>query len=165
MFLCTEFSKFYVTAFVRIFFLFETLQVQHENNFEITGTTSTTMVVIGNVWYPVMWNSFWCLSHFQLLLISEVNKLDIFKQDWLADEVNEMKVTLENITVARDWLLGMGYGAMMNNITIQYCQPMPRQLLQSVEIPQLTQVTDFITNNQWYCCSVEDTPSIYLELF
>ncbi|XP_071835062.1 uncharacterized protein [Apostichopus japonicus] len=65
--------------------------------------------------------------------------LTMYEQDWLADEVNDLKACLENITVARDWLLGMGYGAMMNNITIQYCEPMPRHLLQSLEIPHLTQ--------------------------
>lgn len=51
-----------------------------------------------------------------------------------------MDATLENITVGRTWMMGIAYGAMKNDMYLQFCMPMARHLLQSVEIPQLTQV-------------------------
>lgn len=52
-----------------------------------------------------------------------------------------LKVTHTNINIGRDWLLQMGHGAEINGMTIQYCQALPRHMLQSVEIPAVTQVT------------------------
>lgn len=74
-------------------------------------------------------------------------------KDWLNDEFAEMKCTLENVTVGRKWLLDMGDAAMRNNLTIQYCMPMARHLLQSVEIPHMNQARasgDYHPgNDQW----------------
>lgn len=47
---------------------------------------------------------------------------------------------LEDVTLARTWLLQMGAGAEKAGITIQYCMPFIRHLLHSVEVPAVTQV-------------------------
>lgn len=77
----------------------------------------------------------------------------IYFQDWLNDEFEDMKCTLENVNVARKWLLDMGNAALRNNLTIQYCMPMVRHLLQSVEIPRMNQARasgDYHPgNDQW----------------
>ncbi|XP_071835064.1 uncharacterized protein [Apostichopus japonicus] len=79
--------------------------------------------------------------------------LTLYEQDWLNDEFEDMKCTLENVTVARKWLLDMGNAALRNNLTIQYCMPMVRHLLQSVEIPRMNQARasgDYHPgNDQW----------------
>ena len=51
-----------------------------------------------------------------------------------------MNATLEDVTVARTWMNTMSAGASKNGIPIQLCMPMPRHLLQSVEMPAVTQV-------------------------
>jgi len=64
-----------------------------------------------------------------------------------------MNATQNSVTNARDWLLYMGNAARALNITIQYCMPLPLHLLQSVEIPRVTQsrVSDDYNpgNSQW----------------
>jgi hypothetical protein len=51
------------------------------------------------------------------------------------------------------WLKQMGAAAMRYDLTIQYCMPWPRHLLQSVEIPVVTQARvsdDYVPgNSQW----------------
>lgn len=74
-----------------------------------------------------------------LLASSKEWGLFLYEQDWLNQQFESMNATLENITVGRTWLMDMAYGAKKNNMYLQYCMPMARHLLQSVEIPQLTQ--------------------------
>ncbi|KAJ8044597.1 hypothetical protein HOLleu_07382 [Holothuria leucospilota] len=79
--------------------------------------------------------------------------LTLYEQDWLNVEFEELNCTLENVTVARKWLMDMGHAAMVNDMTIQYCMPMARHLLQTVEIPHMNQARasgDYIPGNgQW----------------
>ncbi|XP_070579108.1 uncharacterized protein [Ptychodera flava] len=79
--------------------------------------------------------------------------LILYEQDWLDNEVEYMHSTVQNITVTRNWLIQMGNGASKNNINILYCMPMPRHILQSVEVPAVTLVRasgDYKAgNNQW----------------
>ncbi|XP_072031491.1 uncharacterized protein [Amphiura filiformis] len=79
--------------------------------------------------------------------------LAMYEQDWLAKQFEEMTSTLQNISVAKTWLNTMGAGAAMSDIAIQFCQPMPRFLLQSVQMPTVTQSRASIDyqpgNSQW----------------
>ncbi|XP_071834017.1 uncharacterized protein [Apostichopus japonicus] len=79
--------------------------------------------------------------------------LFLYEQDWLNQQFESMDATLENITVGRTWMMGIAYGAMKNDMYLQFCMPMARHLLQSVEIPQLTQARasgDYQPgNDQW----------------
>ena len=61
-------------------------------------------------------------------------------QDFLDKQFSEMDITMENVTVGRQWLMQMGSAATKNDLPIQYCMPMARHLLQSVEIDSVTQV-------------------------
>ena len=66
--------------------------------------------------------------------------LRVYEQDWLYNEfyiyVSQM---LENVDLGRTWLLQMGQGAQKNDLTIQYCMPHIRHLLQSLEVSAVTQ--------------------------
>ncbi len=58
----------------------------------------------------------------------------------LFNELDGVDAILTNLTLGRQWLLQMGMGADSAGVTIQYCMPFPRHVLQSVEIPAVTQV-------------------------
>lgn len=81
-------------------------------------------------------------EEFWNFLLSDSKKswdLKLYEQDWLDHQFEQMSCTLENVTVARRWLMDMGKGAMQNNLPIQYCMPLAKHLLQTVEIPHVTQ--------------------------
>lgn len=63
-----------------------------------------------------------------------------YEQDWLTNQIMNVKQVLRDINLGRNWLLQMGEGALKNNITIQYCMSQSRHVLQSLEIPAVTQV-------------------------
>ncbi|PIK42555.1 hypothetical protein BSL78_20580 [Apostichopus japonicus] len=95
-------------------------------------------------------------EEFWNFLLSSAKKewgLILYEQDWLNHQFEDMSCTLENVTVARKWLMDMGKGAMRNGLPIQYCMPMARHLLQTVEIPHVTQARasdDYHPgNDQW----------------
>nr|XP_006815625.1 PREDICTED: uncharacterized protein LOC102804514 [Saccoglossus kowalevskii] len=79
--------------------------------------------------------------------------LKVYEQDWLNQQIDEMHITQSDVTIGRTWLMQMGKGASKNGMTIQYCMPMPRHVLQSVEIPVVTQIRasdDYHPgNDQW----------------
>lgn len=56
-----------------------------------------------------------------------------------------MDVTKEDIHLGRDWLVGMGDCAAANNLVILYSMPLARHVLQSLEIPAVTQVCIIIS--------------------
>lgn len=56
------------------------------------------------------------------------------------DQFDNMNATTNNVHVARDWLMQMGLGAQRNGLTVQYCMSECRHILQSLEIPVVTQV-------------------------
>lgn len=74
-----------------------------------------------------------------LIATSKEWGLAVYEQDWLNNEFEQMNATLEDVTVARTWMNTMSAGASKNGIPIQLCMPMPRHLLQSVEMPAVTQ--------------------------
>ena len=67
--------------------------------------------------------------------------LRVYEQDWLYNEfyvyVGEF---LRDVSLGREWLLQMARGAERSGLTIQYCMPHVRHLLQSLEFPAVTQV-------------------------
>ena len=66
--------------------------------------------------------------------------LKVYEQDWLFNEFFQyVSAMLEDVHVAKLWLTQMASGAKENNLTIQYCMPFIRHLLQSVEFDVVTQ--------------------------
>ena len=52
--------------------------------------------------------------------------LMVYEQDWLHNEWEGLKCTLQSATLAREWLLQMGKGAKDNGLFIQYCMAYSR---------------------------------------
>ncbi|XP_046547850.1 uncharacterized protein LOC124257765 isoform X2 [Haliotis rubra] len=74
-------------------------------------------------------------------LLAEGRKWGLFayEQDYLSDEFRGINKLLTDIDLGRQWLTQMGNGAAKNGLTIQYCMAYPRFMLQSLEIPVVTQ--------------------------
>ena len=64
--------------------------------------------------------------------------LFMYEQDWLDTEYDNVMHLNKNASAARTWLLQMGTAAERNDLTIQYCMSHCRHILQSVEIPAVT---------------------------
>jgi hypothetical protein len=62
-----------------------------------------------------------------------------YEQDWLDREFDGLKQLTENATLGRTWLMQMGTAAAKHSLTIQYCMSHCRHMLQSVELPAVTQ--------------------------
>ncbi|KAH9500570.1 hypothetical protein Btru_072295 [Bulinus truncatus] len=61
-------------------------------------------------------------------------------QDWLNKETDDNRIVLSDLYIGRKWLVGMGKGAeAFGEIGIQYCTAYSKHILQSVEIPTVTQ--------------------------
>eukprot|EP00054_Salpingoeca_dolichothecata_P014018 m.78605 g.78605 ORF g.78605 m.78605 type:complete len:753 (+) comp20774_c0_seq2:47-2305(+) len=65
--------------------------------------------------------------------------LRVYEQDWLDDQFDGTNYLLESATTARTWLMQMGTAAANNGLSIQYCMSHCRHIMQSVEIPAVTQ--------------------------
>jgi hypothetical protein len=66
--------------------------------------------------------------------------LRVYEQDWLFNEFYEyVGAMLESVSLGRTWLLQMGRAATKNDLTIQYCMPYTRHLMQSLEVASVTQ--------------------------
>ena len=63
----------------------------------------------------------------------------VYEQDWLYNEFNGLNATRQQLGLARAWLLQMGDGAERAGATVQYCMTYARMLLQSVEVPAVSQ--------------------------
>jgi hypothetical protein len=75
-----------------------------------------------------------------LLTIARKNwNVIVYEQDWLHVQTGEFDPLKESVTLGKQWLTDMGTAASQNDITIQYCSPFPRHLLQSVSIQAVTQ--------------------------
>ncbi|CAG5115344.1 unnamed protein product, partial [Candidula unifasciata] len=66
-------------------------------------------------------------------------KFILYEQDWLNRETDKNAVLHSDLFVGRRWLSQMGKAAENYGITIQYCLSYPRHILQSLEIPSVTQ--------------------------
>ncbi|XP_064616875.1 uncharacterized protein LOC135480876 [Liolophura sinensis] len=65
--------------------------------------------------------------------------LILYEQDWLNVQFKHTQALQSNISLGRDWLIQMGRGAQTNGMPIQYCMSNARHVLQSLEIPAVTQ--------------------------
>ena len=75
-----------------------------------------------------------------------------YEQDWLNHQTLDFQPLLTDISLGSRWLHQMGNSAEKFNITIQYCMSLSRHVLQSVEIPFVTQIrvtNDYATNWQY----------------
>jgi len=62
----------------------------------------------------------------------------MYEQDWLDVEFDQSKSLGESATLGRTWMLQMDGGAAYANQTIQMCMSHVRHILQSVEMPTVT---------------------------
>ncbi|KAK3742202.1 hypothetical protein RRG08_056560 [Elysia crispata] len=63
----------------------------------------------------------------------------LYEQDWLNEETDRNLALLSNLTLGAEWLTQMGHAAEKHGITIQYCMSYGRHILQSLQIPAVTQ--------------------------
>ena len=85
---------------------------------------------------PVGNDSFW------IDLLKEAAQdwgLIMYEQDWLHIQMEQFNPLLNDINLGRQWLMSMAEGAEQAGITIQYCSPFPRHVLQALEISRVTQ--------------------------
>ncbi|XP_067661072.1 uncharacterized protein [Haliotis asinina] len=75
----------------------------------------------------------------ELLADARTWGLYVYEQDFLDEEFTNVQTFLTDIDLGRQWLTQMGNGAAKNELTIQYCMSYPRHMLQSLEIPVVTQ--------------------------
>ena len=54
--------------------------------------------------------------------------------------IENMAATVRQHNVSETWLRQMGEGAALSGITIQYCMSLSSHILQSLQIPTVTQV-------------------------
>jgi hypothetical protein len=77
----------------------------------------------------------------------------LYEQDWLVTTYMDMVATQNNVTNSRNWLKYMNDAAAKLDVTIQYCMALPNHLMQSVELPAVTQSRasdDYQpSNSQW----------------
>lgn len=67
--------------------------------------------------------------------------LRVYEQDWLWNEYYQyVPALLTSVSTGHTWLQQMANGAEKNGLTIQYCMPHIRHVLQSVAFPVVTQV-------------------------
>ena len=108
-----------------------------------------TFVVDGNFALPND-SSFW---DFLLSSSQKQWNLSVYEQDWLDTEYNGLKELQSDLTLGRTWLHQMGEAATKLGLTIQYCMPWPRHIMQSLEVQAVTQVRvsdDYRPgNSQW----------------
>ncbi|XP_039254962.2 uncharacterized protein LOC120331863 [Styela clava] len=79
--------------------------------------------------------------------------LRMYEQDWLDVEFDGIANFKTNIHLGKTWLMNMGQAAEEHGLTVQYCMALPRHMLQSIEIPAVTQARvsgDYHPgNDQW----------------
>ena len=84
--------------------------------------------------------------------------LAVYEQDWLCTTVEHMPVLTQDANMGAKWLRDMGEGAERHGLSIQYCMSYPRHVLQSLEVPTVTQArasndyqpqTQIFDYNQW----------------
>ncbi|XP_046547807.1 uncharacterized protein LOC124257721 [Haliotis rubra] len=79
--------------------------------------------------------------------------LILYEQDWLNAQLIGLQALQDDLTLGQRWLEQMGKGALKNNVTIQYCMSLPREALQSLMVPTVTQARasdDYqLLDDQW----------------
>jgi hypothetical protein len=96
--------------------------------------------------------------------------LVVYEQDWLNVQFERQSQAFTNATLMRSWLMEMGRAAQDCHVAVQYCMPLPRHILQSVEIPAVTQVRasgDYVAGlwiQQWWNVAVSSLLYVALDL-
>ena len=62
----------------------------------------------------------------------------LYEQDWLSTVYDSMKVTRSSVTAGSAWLKAMADAATGLGLTIQYCMPYPRHMLESTKFQAVT---------------------------
>jgi hypothetical protein len=79
--------------------------------------------------------------------------LAMYEQDWMVTEEQKVEALQTNISMGDLWLYGMAEGAARSGRTVQYCMPLPNQILSSSYLPAVTnaRATDdyFHGRDQW----------------
>lgn len=60
-------------------------------------------------------------------------------QDWLVSQSEKLGILHTTVDAGRRWLLQMGEAASRFGLRLQYCMALPRHVLQSLEVPAVTQ--------------------------
>jgi len=88
-----------------------------------------------------------------LLMNKTKSGMFMYEQDWLNIEFDKSHSLGENATLGRSWLLQLNEGARYANVTVQLCMAYVREVLQSVEMSQVTNTrasNDYQPgNSQW----------------
>jgi len=66
--------------------------------------------------------------------------LSMYEQDWMEKEYSMVEALQTNISMGDLWLYGMAEGAARSNRTVQYCMPLPSQVLSASYLPAVTNV-------------------------
>jgi hypothetical protein len=95
------------------------------------------------------------------------NGMTTYEQDWLITSFLHVKEAQSNFTFARDWLQNMGRAASKYDQAVQYCMPLTRHILQSVDVESTTQVRGSDDYQCARCCSFPllRCPSLTLFIF
>ena len=64
--------------------------------------------------------------------------MQVYEQDWLIDVWDKMSVIKSDVTAGSLWLHSMAAAASALNVTIQYCMPLPRHMLESTKLQAVT---------------------------
>jgi hypothetical protein len=100
----------------------------------------------------------WCMANdpqfwLDLLHNGTAWNLRVLEHDWLSVMTLNIAAQTTDPLLGRSWMMDMSAGAAAANLSIQLCDPFPRHLLQSLEMPTATQTrssTDYRPGtNQW----------------
>lgn len=64
--------------------------------------------------------------------------LSMYEQDWMNVEYEEVEALQRNISLGDLWLYGMAAGAQKSNRTVQFCMPLPSEVLAASGLPAVT---------------------------
>jgi hypothetical protein len=64
--------------------------------------------------------------------------LSMYEQDWMVTEYDEVKALQSNISMGDLWLEGMATGAGSSDRTVQYCMPLPSEVMSAAAYPAVT---------------------------
>ena len=85
-----------------------------------------------------------------LMRNASLNGMIVYEQDWLYNELEGVTALHSYPGLAEMWLEQMAQGALKNQITIQYCMPYMRHLLQSLAFPAVTQARASDDYRTWF---------------
>jgi len=60
--------------------------------------------------------------------------MQVYEQEWLITVWDSMSIIKSDVTAGSAWLHSMAAAASALNVTIQYCMPLPRHMLESTQL-------------------------------